>query len=96
MNLHAERTSAAPPLIEGNHDFGSLTDLVCGLVERPTPRWWWLAFLVCGTVGLLGGALDRIRHLDRDRRLGHEPDGGLGRSTSPPSSSGSGSATRGP
>ncbi len=54
MNLQATRTSAPPPLVAGSHDFGSISDLVCGLVERPAPPWWWLAFLVCGTVGLIG------------------------------------------
>src|SRR5208283_301766 len=54
MNLQATRTSAPPPLVEGSHDFGSISDMVCGLVERPAPLWWWLAFAVCGTVGLIG------------------------------------------
>jgi Ni/Fe-hydrogenase subunit HybB-like protein len=44
-------------LVEGGHDFETLTDLVSGLVERPTPTWWWIAFLICGTVCLLGGLM---------------------------------------
>ncbi len=55
MNMQPDQSSALPPLVAGDHDFGSISDLVCGLVERPAPRWWWLAFLVCGTVGLIGG-----------------------------------------
>jgi len=54
MNLQVEETSGPPPLISGDHSFHSISDLVCGLVERPAPRWWWLAFAVCGTVGLIG------------------------------------------
>jgi molybdopterin-containing oxidoreductase family membrane subunit len=55
MSFQAHRTTAPPPLIEGEHDFASLTDLVSGLVERPAPRWWWLAFAVSGLVCVLGG-----------------------------------------
>jgi len=48
---------AQPPLIEGDHDFGTLTSLVCGLVEGPTPRWWWLAMAVCMPLFVLGGLM---------------------------------------
>ena len=55
MNLQADRDDRrSPPLVEGDHDFASLSDLICGLVERRRRCWWWLAFLVCGSVGLLG------------------------------------------
>ncbi|HMF36761.1 MAG TPA: NrfD/PsrC family molybdoenzyme membrane anchor subunit, partial [Isosphaeraceae bacterium] len=54
MNQELDRTTAVPPLVEGDHDFASISDLICGLVERPAPRWWWLAFLFCGSFGLLG------------------------------------------
>ncbi len=52
---HGKRT--APPLIDGGHDFGALTRIVCGLVERPAPAWWWLAFVVASLVALVGGAM---------------------------------------
>jgi molybdopterin-containing oxidoreductase family membrane subunit len=45
------------PLIEGHHDFGTLTNLVCGLVEGPTPLWWWLAMAVCFPLFVLGGLM---------------------------------------
>jgi molybdopterin-containing oxidoreductase family membrane subunit len=32
------------PLVVGGHDFHYVTDRVCGIVERPTPRLWWVAF----------------------------------------------------
>ena len=55
MNPQADRTiGRLPRWLTGDHDFASISDLVCGLVERPAPRWWWLAFLVCGSFGLLG------------------------------------------
>jgi Ni/Fe-hydrogenase subunit HybB-like protein len=58
MNLEAERsTDEPPPVIAGDHDFASISEMVCGLVERPAPVWWWLAFLVCGSVGLLGATM---------------------------------------
>jgi Ni/Fe-hydrogenase subunit HybB-like protein len=53
-DLQGEHASEPPPLVAGNHDFASISNLICGLVERPAQRWWWLAFLVCGTTGLIG------------------------------------------
>ncbi len=35
MNMQPDQSSALPPLVAGDHDFGSISDLVCGLVERP-------------------------------------------------------------
>jgi len=57
MIPHADPARLDPPLIQGEHDFASLTELVCGLVEQRTPRWWWIAFTVCGSVCLLGGLM---------------------------------------
>jgi Ni/Fe-hydrogenase subunit HybB-like protein len=57
MNVQADRTADLPPLISGDHDFASLSDMICGLVERPAPRWWWLALLVCGGLGTVGAAM---------------------------------------
>jgi Ni/Fe-hydrogenase subunit HybB-like protein len=57
MNQDLERSTATPPLVEGNHDFASISNMICGLVERPAPLWWWLAFLVCGSAGLLGAVM---------------------------------------
>jgi Ni/Fe-hydrogenase subunit HybB-like protein len=37
------------PLIVGDNDFNSLTDTVCGIVERKTPRAWWIAFAIAST-----------------------------------------------
>ena len=57
MNPRHVATVAEPCLVEGEHDFASLTNLVCGLVERRAPRWWWLAFLVSGFFCVLGGLM---------------------------------------
>ncbi len=50
-------STTTAPLVEGNHDFGTLTGLICGLVEGPTPRWWWLAMAVSGPMFVLGGLM---------------------------------------
>jgi Ni/Fe-hydrogenase subunit HybB-like protein len=57
MNQEHDRTDAPPPLVDGDHDFASISDMICGLVERPAPRWWWLGFLFCGSIGLLGAVM---------------------------------------
>ncbi len=54
MNGPSEEPLDPPSLVAGSHDFGSITEMVCGLVEQPAPAWWWLAFLVCGAVGTIG------------------------------------------
>lgn len=33
-----------PPLVANGHGFGWITAKICGIVEAPTPRWWWIAF----------------------------------------------------
>jgi len=50
-------STATARLVEGNHDFATLTNLVCGLVEGPTPRWWWLAMAACVPMFVLGGLM---------------------------------------
>jgi Ni/Fe-hydrogenase subunit HybB-like protein len=39
-------------LIENNRHFDWITDKICGIVEGPTPRWWWICFLVSGCMAL--------------------------------------------
>ncbi len=58
MNNHSHAPFAEePPWITGNHGFASLTNLVCGLVERRAPAWWWGAFLLAGAIFTLGGLM---------------------------------------
>ena len=33
-----------PPLVENNRSLHWVTDIVCGVVEAKTPRWWWICF----------------------------------------------------
>lgn len=40
----AEDPGRRAPLVLGGHTFATLTDTVCQVVERPTPRAWWVAF----------------------------------------------------
>ena len=42
-----------PTLILGGKDFASITETVSGVIERPTPRGWWVAFALALTA--LGG-----------------------------------------
>jgi len=57
MNAPHDVSLAKPPLIEGGHDFASLTNLVCGIVERRAPLWWWVALLISGFFCGLGGLM---------------------------------------
>lgn len=54
MSGTVETTSEEPPLITGGQDFGTLTRLVCGLVEQRTPLWWWAAFAFFGSITVVG------------------------------------------
>ena len=40
----AEDPGRRAPLVLGGHTFTTLTETVCEVVERPTPRAWWVAF----------------------------------------------------
>ncbi len=33
-----------PVLVQNNRSFAWITDKVCGIIEGPTPRWWWVSF----------------------------------------------------
>ncbi len=41
-------------LVQGGQTFGSLTNLVSGITEASTPKWWWPAFLTSLTVLSVG------------------------------------------
>ncbi len=56
MSRHGEEMTE-PPLIGGNHSFHSLTDLICRLVERRAPAWWWIAMIICSSAALTGGLM---------------------------------------
>ncbi len=33
-----------PVLVQNNRSFAWITDKICGIIEGPTPRWWWVSF----------------------------------------------------
>lgn len=33
-------------LVENNRSFNWVTEKICGIIEGPTPRWWWISFAV--------------------------------------------------
>jgi molybdopterin-containing oxidoreductase family membrane subunit len=37
-------------LVHHHRDFKWITDKICGLVEGPTPRWWWICFGIAAFV----------------------------------------------
>jgi Ni/Fe-hydrogenase subunit HybB-like protein len=56
MQSHADAydpVSGRPTLILGGHDFHSITDVVSGVIEQPTPIGWWAVFLI--SLMALGG-----------------------------------------
>jgi Ni/Fe-hydrogenase subunit HybB-like protein len=48
-------TIPRPTLVQGRHDYGTLTEHISGVVEDKTPRNWYVAFAVAlGGTGMLG------------------------------------------
>ncbi len=46
------------PLVTGGRSMGDVTEMVAGIVERKTPKWWWPAFFVAASVaGVCGGMI---------------------------------------
>ncbi|NNE08311.1 MAG: polysulfide reductase NrfD, partial [Gemmatimonadetes bacterium] len=42
------------PLVESHHDFGSVTDAVCSVVEKPPmTKAWWVSFMIAGSGTML-------------------------------------------
>jgi len=39
-----------PVLVENNRSFAWISDKICGIIEGPTPRWWWICFGVAGFI----------------------------------------------
>ena len=35
-----------PALVENHRGFAWISDKVCGIIEEPTPKWWWVCFAV--------------------------------------------------
>ncbi len=43
----AQGEVARPPLVLNNRSFAWVTQKICGIVEGPTPLWWWIAIGIC-------------------------------------------------
>ncbi len=43
-----------PPLITNHRSLNWVTENVAGIVEGPTRLWWWVSFLICSSVALVG------------------------------------------
>ncbi len=43
-----------PPLITNNRSLNWVTENVAGIVEGPTKLWWWVSFLICSTIAMIG------------------------------------------
>jgi len=41
-------------LVENQRGFAWITEKICGIVESPTPVWWWVAFLTSGLIAMAG------------------------------------------
>ena len=60
MATHAKHADGVfpPPLVQGGHTFGSVTDTVCSIVESRPQLWWFAALSVAlMVVGLLGASI---------------------------------------
>ena len=61
VSVDAAALTAEAPLVIGGLDFGGVTETVSGIVERKTPKAWWLAFsltlslllILVGSIGWL-------------------------------------------
>jgi Ni/Fe-hydrogenase subunit HybB-like protein len=57
MDITAEKSGTIrpqeAPLIAGNPDFHDITEHICGIVEGKTPRWWYIAITITGSLAIL-------------------------------------------
>ena len=73
-----ERPLARVPLVLNKRNFDWITDRIAGVIEGPTPRWWWVSFAI--TVDGRGDrfVLSRLSDFHRRRHVGIESSGRLG------------------
>jgi Ni/Fe-hydrogenase subunit HybB-like protein len=43
-----------PPLVENNRSMAWITDLIAGVPESKTPRWWFIAIAITGSIAAFG------------------------------------------
>lgn len=49
-----EERMPRPPLVENNRSMPWISDLICGIVERKTPRWWYVSIAITGSIAAFG------------------------------------------
>ncbi|HET9801495.1 MAG TPA: NrfD/PsrC family molybdoenzyme membrane anchor subunit, partial [Chthoniobacterales bacterium] len=42
------------PLVLHKRNFSWLTERISGVVEQPAPRWWWVCFVITGSIAMFG------------------------------------------
>ena len=48
-----ELTLAREPLVLNNRTFGWVTEKICGIVEGPAPKWWYVGLVASGSLALV-------------------------------------------
>lgn len=56
IGAHATVEEPLPrvPLVYNDRSMGWVTQRICGIVEGPTPLWWWVALAFFGSIALIG------------------------------------------
>jgi Ni/Fe-hydrogenase subunit HybB-like protein len=49
-----EERMPRPPLVENNRSMPWISDLICGIVERKTPKWWYVTIAITGSFAAFG------------------------------------------
>ena len=52
------------PLVLNQRGMGWLSDRIAGIVEGPTPRWWWIAFVVT-CVSAVGSGIQQLTAISK-------------------------------
>ncbi|HEY0792161.1 MAG TPA: hypothetical protein VGD78_13945, partial [Chthoniobacterales bacterium] len=49
-----EERMPRPPLVENHRSMAWITDLICGIPESKTPRWWYITIAITGSIAGFG------------------------------------------
>lgn len=52
LSLVAQQSMPRADLVDNHRDFHWITEKICGVLEGPTPRWWWISFIVASGMAL--------------------------------------------
>ncbi len=53
VEAYAKAEMTRQPLVLHKRDLAWVTQKICGIVEEPTPTWWWIAFLITASLSVL-------------------------------------------